>query len=155
MIIKEIKSVSIAIIVWAILALFAIALLANTILNIDGSRQHVRESYQKGVKTLVQSAVSVIRYYQSQSEIGNLSEEEARASALETISNMRFDGGNYIFVGNREGKQIATGVPSLLGKNIWTFKIARENILSERCTAFRKVVVDSLIINGKTRTNRR
>ncbi|MEZ8878459.1 methyl-accepting chemotaxis protein [Vibrio lentus] len=118
MIIKEVKNVSIAIRVWAILALFAIALLANTILNIDGSRQHVRESYQKGVKTLVQSAVSVVRYYQSQSEIGNLSEEEARARALETISNMRFDDGNYIFIGDREGKQIATGVPSLLGKNI-------------------------------------
>ncbi|EDK30289.1 hypothetical protein VSWAT3_03581 [Vibrionales bacterium SWAT-3] len=43
MIIKEVKNVSIAIRVWAILALFAIALLANTILNIDGSRQHVRE----------------------------------------------------------------------------------------------------------------
>ena len=128
MIIKEVKNVSIAIRVWAILALFSIALLANTILNIESSRQHVRESYQKGVKTLVQSAVSVIRYYQSQSEIGNLSEEEARARALETISNMRFDDGNYIFIGDREGKQIATGVPSLLGKNIILAYLIQEKI---------------------------
>ena len=31
---------------------------------------------------------------------------------------MRFDGNNYVFVVSREGLQLASGVESLIGKNI-------------------------------------
>lgn len=115
---RKLKDVSIAVRAWSILGLFAIGLFANTFINIDTSRDHMRENYERGVETLVQSAVSVVKHYQQQSETGALSTEEAQARALETISAMRFDGGNYIFVGDRDGYQLATGVLSLLGKNI-------------------------------------
>ncbi|MDC5804856.1 methyl-accepting chemotaxis protein [Vibrio europaeus] len=118
MLVTKLKNVSIAARAWSILGLFAIGLFANTFLNIDKSRQHMRENYERGVETLVESAVSVIDYYHQQSESGALTKEVAQARALETISAMRFDGDNYIFVGDNEGIQIASGVLSLLGKNI-------------------------------------
>jgi len=118
MLFQKLKDVSIAVRAWSILGLFAIGLFANTLLNIDKSRQHMRENYERGVETLVQSAVSVIDYYHKQSETGALSKEVAQARALETISAMRFDGDNYIFIGDRDGYQLASGVLSLLGKNI-------------------------------------
>ncbi|KOO15750.1 chemotaxis protein [Vibrio xuii] len=118
MLVTKLKEVSIAARAWSILGLFAISLLTNTFLNIDASRQHMRENYERGVETMVESALGVIKYYHQQSQNGALSEDVAQARALETITAMRFDGDNYIFVGDREGYQLSTGVLSLLGTNI-------------------------------------
>jgi methyl-accepting chemotaxis protein len=118
MLVTKLKEVSIAARAWSILGLFAISLLTNTFLNIDASRQHMRENYERGVETMVESALGVVKFYHQQSQNGALSETVAQARALETITAMRFDGDNYIFVGDREGYQLSTGVLSLLGTNI-------------------------------------
>ena len=114
----KIKEVSIAARAWSILGLFAIGLLANTFLNINKSREHMRDNYEHGVATIVESALGVISHYHQKMLNGELSEPVAKARALETISVMRFDGDNYIFIGDNNGVQLATGVTSLLGKNI-------------------------------------
>lgn len=118
MLVTRLKEASIAARAWTILGLFAISLFTNTFLNIDASRQHMRENYERGVETMVESALGVINFYHQQSQNGSLPEDVAQARALETITAMRFDGDNYIFVGDREGYQLSTGVLSLLGKNI-------------------------------------
>ena len=118
MFIKSFRSASISFRVWSILGLFAVGLFANTILNIEKTRHHMHQNYEMGVEHLVQSAVSIIRHYHYQSEIGALTEAAAKAEALKVVSAIRFEDDNYIFAVDREGNQIATGVPSLLGKNI-------------------------------------
>ncbi|MFY2508800.1 methyl-accepting chemotaxis protein [Vibrio pectenicida] len=118
MITKKLSEVSIATRAWSILGLFAIGLLANTFLNIDKSRQHMRENYERGVSTLVEAATGVVKHNYQQYQSGKISESEAKSSTLKAISAMRFDGNNYIFVVSREGVQLATGVESLIGKNI-------------------------------------
>nr|WP_100754410.1 methyl-accepting chemotaxis protein [Vibrio salilacus] len=118
MLLTRIKEVSIAVRAWSILGLFAIGLLANTLLNIDKSREHMRENYQQGVTTMVESALGVLSYYHQKMLNGELSEPVAKTRAIKTISAMRFDGDNYIFIGDSSGVQLATGVQSLLGENI-------------------------------------
>ncbi|MBU2899018.1 methyl-accepting chemotaxis protein [Vibrio hepatarius] len=118
MIKKKLSEVSIATRAWSILGLFAIGLLANTFLNIDKSRQHMRENYERGVSTLVEAATGVVKYNYQQYQTGKISESEAQTRTLKAISAMRFDGNNYIFVVSREGVQLASGVESLVGKNI-------------------------------------
>lgn len=119
---KWIAEVSIAARAWSILALFAVGLLANTYLNIDKSREQMRENYERGVATLVESAVGVTDHYYQLFRTGELSEDEAKGQALRAISAMRFDGDNYIFVGDGQGVQLASGVLSLLGKNIMSLQ---------------------------------
>ncbi|KHT51903.1 methyl-accepting chemotaxis protein [Vibrio sinaloensis] len=116
--IERLSKVSIATRAWSILALFAIGLLLNTYLNIDKSREHMRENYERGVMTIVESAHGVVEHYYDLYRAGEMSEKEAQASALKAVSAMRFDGDNYVFVGDNTGIQLATGVSSLLGKNI-------------------------------------
>ena len=118
----KIKDVSIAVRAWSILALFALGLIVNTLLNIDKSREHMRYNYEHGVETLVQSAMGVANRYYELVQSGELTLEEGQKNALQSISAMRFDEGNYIFVGDKHGVQLATGVASLLGKNIMEFK---------------------------------
>lgn len=118
MMIKALKDVSIAARAWSILGLFAVGLLANTLLNIDKSRQHMRENYERSVQSMVESAVGIAKHFHQQSESGAMTKAVAQARALEAITAMRFDGDNYIFVGDKDGYQLATGVLSLLGTNI-------------------------------------
>lgn len=115
---KWIAEVSIAVRAWTILGLFALGLIANTYLNIEQSRQHMRENYERGVVTIVESAKGVVAHYYQLYVSGQLTEKEAQAQALQAVSAMRFDGDNYIFIGDKQGVQLATGVSSLLGKNI-------------------------------------
>ncbi|MCG9677042.1 MULTISPECIES: methyl-accepting chemotaxis protein [Vibrio] len=122
MIKQRLSEVSIAARAWSILGLFAIGLFANTLLNIAQSREHMRENYERGVSTLVESASGVVKHYYQLYQAGQLSESEAQGRALQTISSMRFDGDNYIFVGDSNGVQLASGVLSLLGKNILGLK---------------------------------
>ncbi|WP_174855881.1 methyl-accepting chemotaxis protein [Vibrio atypicus] len=115
---KWIAEVSIAVRAWTILGLFALGLIANTYLNIEQSRQHMRENYERGVVTIVESAKGVVAHYYQLYASGQLTEKEAQTQALQAVSAMRFDGDNYIFIGDKQGVQLATGVSSLLGKNI-------------------------------------
>lgn len=118
MLVTKFKEVSIAARAWSILVLFAIGLLANTVLNIEKSREHMRENYEQGVENLVESSLGVLGHYHQKMLNGDLSESVAKERALEAISSMRFDGDNYIFIGDSNGVQLATGVASLLGTNI-------------------------------------
>ncbi|OOV79417.1 hypothetical protein BTA35_0217210, partial [Oceanospirillum linum] len=57
------SSISIATRAWMILGLFAIGLLANTLMDAAKMREHLRSSYEKGVTLLVESAVGVMTHY--------------------------------------------------------------------------------------------
>ncbi|WP_120512739.1 methyl-accepting chemotaxis protein [Photobacterium salinisoli] len=110
------SGLSIAARIWMLLVLFAVGLMVNTYVNASKSREFMRENYERGVVNLVESAVSVIEYYHGLSQAGTLSESQAKSDAIAAIAAMRFDQGNYIFVNDRNGIQLA-GVPSLVGTN--------------------------------------
>lgn len=116
------SSISIATRAWMILGLFAIGLLANTLMDAAKMREHLRSSYEKGVTLLVESAVGVMTHYHELSQQGTLSEDEAKRQALAAVSAMRFDNGNYVFVGDKDGIAIANGVKKLIGKKITGLK---------------------------------
>ncbi|MDN3611808.1 methyl-accepting chemotaxis protein [Vibrio ostreicida] len=118
MIKQPLSEVSIALRAWAILGLFALGLFANTFLNIDQTREHTRDNYERGVSTLVESATGVIDYHYQLYQSGQLSEGEAQGQALNAIAAMRFDNNNYIFIGDSKGIQLASGVQSMIGKPI-------------------------------------
>ncbi|WP_305420506.1 methyl-accepting chemotaxis protein [Photobacterium leiognathi] len=103
---------------WIIWLLFAIGLITISVLNISSTNQHMRANYERGIKQIVEGAVGVVKHYHTLSTNGTLSEEEAQKQALAAINAMRFDGGNYIFGGNREGYQIATRFDEMMGTDI-------------------------------------
>ncbi|WP_299018015.1 methyl-accepting chemotaxis protein [uncultured Photobacterium sp.] len=119
---SRLSRLTIAARVWAILALFAIGLVASTLINAAKTREHMRENYERGVLTLVESAVGVVEHYYGLSISGVLTEEQAKQAALQSVSAMRFDNGNYIFIGDAQGTQLAHGVPGLVGKNVMRLK---------------------------------
>lgn len=118
----SLSKVSIATRAWMILGLFAVGMVMNTLLDAAKMRDHLRASYEKSVILLVESGVSVIDHYYQLSQNGTLTEAEAQHQALAAVTAMRFDNGNYLFVGDKQGVQLASGVPALVGKNILGLK---------------------------------
>ncbi|WP_027250825.1 methyl-accepting chemotaxis protein [Photobacterium halotolerans] len=112
------SGLSIAARIWALLALFAVGLLINTVINASKTREFMANNYKQGVVNLVESAVGIIDYYYGLSQEGVLSEAQAKAAAAEAVSAMRFDNGNYVFIGDKDGLQLASGIKALVGTNI-------------------------------------
>ncbi|KDM89839.1 methyl-accepting chemotaxis protein [Photobacterium galatheae] len=113
---------SIAARIWALLVLFALGLLVNTLVNANKTRDFMRDNYEQGVVNLVDSAVGVIGHFYSLSISGDMTESQAKQAAIQAVSAMRFDQGNYVFVGDSSGVQLASGVPAMIGKNTLNLK---------------------------------
>ncbi len=109
---------SISIRVWSLLLMFILGLGVNTYLEQANSRKEIQACYESNVVHMVDSGKSILSYYQQKAERGELPEQEAKARALEAISAIRYDGGNYIFMGNAEGVSISNGIKELEGTNI-------------------------------------
>lgn len=104
--------------IWLILGLFTIGLAANSYLEITNTRQEIQSCYESNVIHMVESAQGILAYFHQQAQQGVLSEAEAKKRALDAISAMRFDSGNYIFMGDAEGVSISNGIKELVGTNI-------------------------------------
>lgn len=118
---KSLHSISIATRAWMILVLFAVGLIANTLLDASKTRGQMRESYISGMEMLVESAESTMNHYYQQFQRGELSEQEAKARAVEAIRSISFDDGNYIFLIERDGMYLS-GAASLIGTNIYNMQ---------------------------------
>ncbi|MCL9781943.1 methyl-accepting chemotaxis protein [Vibrio sp. S4M6] len=118
----KLNQISIAARIWIILLLFAVALFTSVMFDAQKTQQLMRKNYERGVTNLVESARGIAQHYYQLSVEGKLSVEEAKSEALKAISAMRFDGGNYIFVIDKDGIEIAIPIKSLLGKNVMGLK---------------------------------
>ncbi|MDX1397087.1 MAG: cache domain-containing protein [Oceanospirillum sp.] len=112
------KRTSISTRVWLILGLFASGMLANSYLESTNSRHAIQSCYEGNVQHVVEVAKSILSGYHQRQLSGELTESEAQALALEAISAIRYDGGNYIFMGDQHGVAISNGIKELVGTNI-------------------------------------
>ncbi|MES1947907.1 methyl-accepting chemotaxis sensory transducer [Salinisphaera sp. C84B14] len=66
-------------------------------------RTALTEERQAGLKQLVDYAGSLLAEYEQRVERGEMSREQARAAAFAQLSNLHFDGDNYVFVLTPDG----------------------------------------------------
>lgn len=112
------KRTSISTRVWLILALFAGGMLVNSYLEITNTRNAIQSCYEGNVEHVVDIAKSILQHYHNRQLSGELTQEEAQRLALEAISAIRYDGGNYVFMGDESGIAISNGIKELVGTNI-------------------------------------
>ncbi|MCV6590953.1 MAG: methyl-accepting chemotaxis protein [Marinobacterium sp.] len=76
-------------------------------------------------REIVSTAHAITDYYYRQSRSGTLDTEQAQQLARTAIAAMRYDGDNYIFIGNLQGVVVEHPItPSLNGKNLRNSKDA-------------------------------
>jgi methyl-accepting chemotaxis protein len=84
-----------------------IALLVSNLYEI---RATLLDGRKAAVRQVVDTAVSVVGYYQKQAASGALSEDAAKNQAMAALRTVRFDGSNYVYVYDDSGVTIAHGV---------------------------------------------
>lgn len=104
--------------VWSLLLMFVLGLGTNSYLERANSHKEIQACYESNVVHMVDSGKSILSYFHQKAEQGDLSEQDAKSRALEAISAIRYDNGNYIFMGNAEGVSISNGIKELVGTNI-------------------------------------
>ncbi len=74
---------------------------------------------QSQLQSTIQLATGIVKQYGSLADQGVLSVEEAQSRALNTIKNLRYQGGGYIFIFDRQGKYLMHPILNdLLGKDV-------------------------------------
>lgn len=80
--------------------------------NMQTYRNTLFEEYDRGIKTDVEIAISLIEKVYKEQQTGLLSEAEAKTKAADLVRDLRFDGENYFWVDTTEGVNVV-----LLGRD--------------------------------------
>jgi methyl-accepting chemotaxis protein len=84
------------------------------------SSQILYQQRQAEIVSMVDAAMAQIAAQHARAEAGEISEEEARATALRIISDIRYRDVEYFFIHDFEGVMIMHAVrPDLNGQNLW------------------------------------
>ncbi len=85
---------------------------------------------KNNVKNLVNSTSEIVKFYYSLAMENKISVDEAQKTALQAISKIRYDGNNYFFVMDLQGRLIMHPIkPQLVGKDMIGFKDKKGNYL--------------------------
>ncbi|WP_026479928.1 methyl-accepting chemotaxis protein [Ahrensia sp. 13_GOM-1096m] len=79
--------------------------------------ENLRQERYQLLSSQTQSAISILQYYYDLSQTGEMAEEEARAEAYKTVSNIRFEPDGYFFGFDSDTNMILHANPSTVGKN--------------------------------------
>ncbi|NLS12115.1 methyl-accepting chemotaxis protein [Vibrio sp. SM6] len=120
----SLQSTSIAMRAWLLLVIFAVGLMASTMLDVLKTRDQMRDNYIGGMQMLVESAESVMAHYYDKYQRGEISETVAQEQALQAMRAIEFDNGNYVFVIDRQGLYLS-GLPHLIGQDIFDMQDSR------------------------------
>ena len=127
---------------WKIAIPAAIALIfatGNTILDLSQMQASMKSERMTSVKHLTEAARSIAYSYQAREASGEMSHEEAQASALRAISAVRYaNGTGYVFVNKYDGLNLAHIRPNLVGKNSWDVKDSHGTYILRNMTRIAK-----------------
>lgn len=88
-------------------------------LNLIEYKYQLENSRAVQSREIVSSAHAIASYYYQQAQAGKMDEEAARQQALNSISAIRYDTTNYVFIGNLTGEVVMHPIDSSLnGKSL-------------------------------------
>ncbi len=99
-----------------------IGMLAVASVGLLNLRNNLFEARQDKLKSLVETAHSIIADYYHKSKTGEMTEEEAIKKALATVQVMRYSGENYIFILNSKVVIISHPDPTQVGRDSSNFQ---------------------------------
>ena len=106
-----------------VMILVALALAAVSIIDLYSLYTTMIKDREQTLRFVVDQSASIIDDFAKRAEKGELSEDEAKKLALETVQAQRFDGQNYVFVASLDGKILMHPInTSLNGKSVSTIK---------------------------------
>lgn len=122
---------------WLIVAGAAAVTVMSTAFALKTEREILYSEKGNSVQLLVDGAHSLISHYYDLMK-GGMPEAEAKAAAIAAIQKIRYKG-NYFFINGLDGVIVVHGAkPSLNGKNLWTLKDPKGNLVFQELIAAAK-----------------
>ncbi|MBS0372754.1 MAG: methyl-accepting chemotaxis protein [Proteobacteria bacterium] len=104
----------------ALVGLALIGLLVLCATALYELKSSMLEERQDKLKSQVDSALSVVKYFHAQARDGKISDEQARQSAKEVLRGVRYSGNEYIFVYQNDGLTFLHPIkPEFEGQSKW------------------------------------
>ncbi|MDR3435374.1 cache domain-containing protein [Telmatospirillum sp.] len=93
-----------------IVALAALGLVGSSVLAVRSLRSEMLDDHRKSVSYILDAARHIVLHWERQAASGAISEQEAKRLATETLRQMQFNDGEYVFIWDNKG--IAVLLPS-------------------------------------------
>ncbi|GGY18203.1 methyl-accepting chemotaxis protein [Paludibacterium paludis] len=106
-----------------LLGLVALLVVVVGLIAVFTQRSTMIQDRKDKIRNIVESASSVVGYYEEQAANGKMSEAAAKAQAVAALNKARYDTKEYIFAFDANLRYVAHGVkPQIAGKDLHDFK---------------------------------
>jgi diguanylate cyclase (GGDEF)-like protein/PAS domain S-box-containing protein len=95
---RYIKTLPISTRLWLLVGVFSFAVLADNLVEMVLHGKRLRAEKEQQLEQLVETAHSVLRYYESEAQAGRLSDDEARRQAIQAIRPLRYSELEYFWI---------------------------------------------------------
>jgi len=123
---KNTNSMRVSTRIQALVGLALLGLVALCAIALYELKSSMLEERQDKLKSQVDSALSVIKYFHVQAREGKISDEQARQSAKDVLRGLRYSGNEYIFLYLSDGTTFMHPIrPELEGQRMWDVQDTR------------------------------
>ncbi|MDZ4316868.1 MAG: EAL domain-containing protein [Azonexus sp.] len=95
---RYLKRLPISTRLWLLVGIFSFVGLTDNLLEMVLHGQRLRAEKEQQLEQLVETAHSILRYYESEAQAGRLSDSEARRQAIQTIRPLRYNEQEYFWI---------------------------------------------------------
>ena len=92
------KTLPISTRLWVLVGIFSCVILADNVSEMALHGNQLRADKEQQLEQLVETAHSILSYYEQESRAGRLSDAEARAQAIQAIRPLRYGGREYFWI---------------------------------------------------------
>lgn len=104
-----IKALSISTRLWLLVGIFSVGVLADNLIEIVRNGQHLRAEKELQLEQVVETAHSILEYYEHEAREGRLTDAEARRLAIQTIRPLRYGELEYFWI-----HELSDGIPRMV-----------------------------------------
>ncbi len=104
--IEKLMQLNIAKKLWILAACATLGVIVLTALFLQSERTLILSERKASVRQTVESAYSILEYYQGLAAAGKMSEDDARRNARETIKALRYSGKEYFWINDMQARMI-------------------------------------------------
>lgn len=138
---------------WAIMVLAAIGMTITVMVSLLALKGNLLDDRKVKTRHVVESAYSILEYFNDQAVSGLISQEVAQQSAKKTIESLRYEEKDYFWINDMQPVMVMHPIkPELNGKGLSGFKDpSGKKYLSPLSMRSRKMALDLLTIFGPSR----
>ncbi len=110
--------------IYLLIAIVALGMTGIFYLSVSSLEEALFKGRGEQTRRIVEAGHSVVEHYVAKAKSGELSTEQAKAEALKALSALRYDGNEYIWINDMDGKMLSHPIAKLVGTDVLSMQDA-------------------------------